>query len=345
MAKKSNGIREVLDNIKKGNFANVYLLIGDEPYYLDCIVDALEANVVEESDRDFNVHSFYGQEIDIPTVIATAQQFPVMADRRLVMVKESQALTNAKSELNGLAEYLKRPCKTSVLVIVYKGEKLDANSALMKAAAATDTVVVKSPKLRDYELAVPVKDYCNSKRISIDEKSVNMLCEYCGADLSKLFGEIDKLIVAAGKGNLRITSELIEKNIGVSKEFNNFELSDALSNKNYDKTLRIIHYFKSNPSKNSTVSTVGILFNFFSKVVIAQFLPDKSDNALMTALQMKNVYQLRNFRIAMANYSARQAVGVIHALREFDIKSKGVDSFQNEFELLKDLIFRIFTLR
>ncbi len=345
MAKKNNSFREILTDIRKGNFANVYILMGEEAYYIDKLTEALEECVIEPDDRDFNQTAYYGNEIDIPTVIATSQQFPVMADRRLVLVKEAQAMQNAKAELDKLSEYLKRPADNTVLVIIYKGDNLNATSALLKAAAKADAIVFKSPRLRDYELPVPVKDYCQSKKIGIDERSVKMLCEYCGSDLSKLFGEIDKLLVAGGKGMTAITPELIEKNIGVSKDFNNFELTNALTVKDFDKTIRIIDYFRSNPTKNPTVMTTAVLFNFFTKLVIAHFLKDKSDSSLMANLQLKNTYALREMQTAMRSYSASQAIGAIHALREFDTKSKGVNSFQNEYDLLRELIYTIFILR
>lgn len=345
MAKKSSGFRELLTDIKRGNYANVYLLMGDEPYYLDKITEALEQYVVDEADRDFNATSFYGNEVDIPSVVATAQQFPVMAERRIVLVKEAQNMQNAKNELDKLAEYVKRPSTQTVLVVVFKGDSLNATSALMKAAVKAGAVVFKSAKLRDYELPVPVKDYCQSRRIGIDEQSIRLLCEYCGSDLSKLFGEIDKLIVAGAEKTGSITSDLIEKNIGISKDFNNFELTKALTNKNYDKTLRIIDYFRKNPSKNPTVMTTSILVGFFSKLVIAHFLADKSDTSLMANLQLKNSYALADYKTALRNYSPRQALGAIHALREFDTKSKGIGSFQNEYDLMRELIYRIFILK
>ncbi|MDE5774437.1 MAG: DNA polymerase III subunit delta [Muribaculaceae bacterium] len=345
MAKKGSAFREILTEIRKGNFANVYVLMGDEAYYIDKIVEALEERVVAEDDRDFNLTAYYGNEIEIPLVIATAQQFPVMSDRRLVLVKEAQALQNAKSELDKLSEYVKRPAVNTVLVIVYKGDSLNATSALLKAVAKSDGVIFQSKKLRDYELPVPIKDYCQSKHIGISEQSIKMLCEYCGADLSKLFGEIDKLIVAGGKDLLSITPELIEKNIGVSKDFNNFELVNALRIKDYDKTLRIIDYFRSNPAKNPTVMTTAMLYGFYSKLVTALYLKDKSDQSLIAALQIKNQYSLNEWKQAMRNYSASQAIGAIHALREFDAKSKGIGSMQNEYDLLRELIYTIFILR
>lgn len=345
MAKKSTGFREILTSIKKGEYANVYILMGDEPYYIDRIVKTLEDNVVAEDDRDFNLNAFYGNEIDVMTVIATAQQYPVMADRRLVLAKETQAMDRAKAQLEKFEDYVKRPSENTVLVIVYKGDSLNATSALLKAAAKTGAVVFKSEKLRDYELPVPVKEYCTSMRIGIDEASVRLLCDYCGSDLSKIFGEIDKLIVAGAGQKGAITPELIERNIGISKDYNNFELQKALTVKNYDKALRIIEYFSRNPSKNPTVMTIAMLFKFYSNLVIAHLQRDKSDSALMAVLQLRNSYALKEYKEALRHYSAQQAMSAVHYIRDFDRESKGVGSMQNEHALLRELIYKIFIAR
>ena len=347
MARQSSGnknYREILLDIKKGEFAPVYLLMGEEPYYLDCIMESLEKSVVSEADRDFNLDVYYGQDIDIATVIAAAQQFPVMAPRRLVALKEAQSMEQAKARLEQLTEYVKRPTPTTVFVVVYKGGNIDGRGKLMSAAAKSDAVVYKSAKLREYEMAAPIKEYCLARKIGIEDKAVTMLIESLGMDLAKVFGEIDKLIIAEGKAT-RITADAVQRNIGISKEFNNFELHSALASKDYDKALRIIAYFKSNPTKNPTVVTTGTLFGFYSKLVIAHFLGDKSDASVMQELKLTNKFALGEYRTAMTRYTPRQALGAVHALRDFDVRSKGIDSFQNEYDLLSELIYRIFTIR
>lgn len=340
---QASDFRSILTDIRKGNFAPVYLLMGEEPYYLDKVCEALEASVVPESDRDFNATSYYGQEIDIPTVIATAQQFPMMADRRIVLVKEAQALPRAKEELDKLADYVLRPNMQSVLVVVFKGDNLNATSALLKAAAKSDAVVFKSPKLRDYQLETPVKDYAASKKISIDVNALKMIIEFIGADLSKLFGSIDKIIVAEGNPKT-ITADMVEKNIGISKEFNNFELQSALAYGNYVKAMQIVNYFEANPRTNPVEVTSATIFSFFSRLVMAHFLPDKSDQNLTATFGLKNAFALKDLKAAMKQYSATQSVNSIGAIREFDIHSKGVESFADRYTLLKALIYRLFTL-
>lgn len=343
---KELSYRDILDSIRQRNFASVYILMGEEPYYIDLIVDALESNVVKEENKAFDHLVFYGADADLDVVMASAQQYPVMGDRQLVIFKEAQSFPGNKTQLDKFAPYILQPNQKGVFVIAYKGDNLSATSALMKAAAKSgDRVVVfKSPKIKDYQLAAPIKDYCRMKKIAIEEQAVQVLIEYIGNSLQNLFGEIDKLIVAAGTGVKRITAVMVEENIGISKEFNNFELTKALSLKDYPKTMRILEYFRKNPKNNPTVMTTAVLFKFFSQLVVAHFTPDKSDRGLMEALQLKNQYALREIRDALNMYSSRQSLAAISALRDFDCKSKGIGSMQNEYDLQRELIFKIFTV-
>lgn len=345
-ASKDLSYRDVLDRIKKRDFASVYLLMGEEPYYIDLIVNALESSVVSEENKAFDQLVFYGADSDLDVVIASAQQYPVMGDYQLVILKEAQTLSGNKTQLDRLSSYVSQPNKKGIFVLAYKGDNLNATSGLMKAAAKAGekVVVFKSPKVKDYQLATPVKDYCRMKKISIEEGAVQILIEYIGNSLQKLFGEIDKLIVAAGPANRSITAEMVEENIGISKEFNNFELTKAIAAKDYPKTLRILDYFRKNPKNNPSVLTTGILFKFFSQLVVAHYSQDKSDRGLMESLQLKTPYALREIREGLRMYNVRQSVAAISALREFDCKSKGIGSLQNEYDLQRELIFKIFTI-
>ncbi len=345
MAKKTTGsaFREVMADIKRKHFSPVYLLMGEEAYYIDCITKALENNVVSEDDRDFNSIVFYGADSDIGKVIGSAQQFPVMSDRQIVLLKEAQTMSQAKHQLDKLASYVMRPNPTTVLVVTYKGDSLSSTSALMKAAAKGECVVFRSDKLKDYQLAAPIMDYCAAKGVGIDNKAVSLLSDYIGNPLSKLFGEIDKLIVSLGNDIKRITPDLIERNIGISKDFNTFELVKAVARKDYSRSMMIVDYFSRNPKQNPGVMIVAALFNFFSKLFIAAVTRDKSDASLMETLELKSPYALKDYRDGLQYYNARMALAAIHALREHDCKSKGIGSTQNEYELLKELIFKFFT--
>lgn len=346
MAKKSSSVsfREIMSDIQKEKFAPVYLLMGDEDYYINRVVDALEEKVVKEDERDFNAATFYGADADIRQVMARAQQYPVLADRQIVLLKEAQALMNAKSQLEKLVPYVNHPNSMTVFVISYKGEALPATSALVKAVNASGGEVFKSERLRDYQLSGPVADYCRENSLLIDDKTVALLCEYIGNPLSKLFGEIDKLAVAAG-GSRRITPELVEEIIGISKEYNTFELVKAVSVRDHASAMKILNHFSKNPKQNPGVIITATLFNYFSKLFIAAVLRDKSDASIMEELELKTSYALTDYRNGLRNYSAGVIDAIIHAIREQDIKSKGIGSNQNEYELLKELIFKIFTLR
>lgn len=344
-ANKELSYRDVLDSIRKKEFSSVYLLMGEEPYYVDLIVDALERSVVKEENQAFDQLVFYGADSDLETVVASARQYPVMGDRQLVILKEAQTLPGSKTQLDRLASYVAHPNPQGVFVMAYKGDNLSATSALMKAASKSDRVTVfKSPKIRDYQLVAPIKDYCRSKKITIEEPAVQILIEYIGNSLQKLFGEIDKLIVGAGLGAQRITAAMVEDNIGISKEFNNFELIKAVSQKDYPKTLRILEYFRKNPKNNPSVMTTAVLQKFFSQIVVAHFTADKTDRGLMEALQLKTPYALKEIREGLRMYTQRQSLAAISALRDFDCKSKGIGSMQNEYDLQRELIFKVFTV-
>ncbi|MCH5227928.1 MAG: DNA polymerase III subunit delta [Muribaculaceae bacterium] len=346
MAKKtaSAGFREVISEILKGNYAPVYLLMGDEDYYIDKITEILENNVVPEEEKDFNSATYYGADVDVRQVISRAQQFPLMSDVQLVMLKEAQAMDKAKTRLEMLEPYVKHANDSTVLVITYKGDMLPATSKLVKAVQNERGVVFRSERLKDYQLPGPLQDYCKERKVKIDDKSVALLCEYIGSPLSKLFGEVDKLIVAAGPQGV-ISPDLIESIIGISKEYNSFELVKTISVRDFVKSMRILDYFSRNPKQNPGVMVLATLFNYFSKLFIAAVAKDKSDASLMAELDLKNSYSLTDYKNGLRNYKAGTIDAIIHAIRDTDLMSKGVGSNENEFDLLKDLLFKIFTLR
>ncbi len=334
--------RKIISDIRAGKLHPVYLLIGTETYFIDVILAELEKYAVAPEDRDFNYNLYYGNDTNAETVINCAQQFPVFADRKLVILKEAQGLTSAKTDLDKFVPYVSHPNYNTTLVITYTSEKTSAISELQKAANKTDALVFKSESPRDYQLAPYIKDYCQQNHVSIDDKAVEMLREYIGAPLSKLFGELSKLIqIKNGSG--RISSDDVEKNIGVSKEFNNFELLRAICKRDYPQCCRIIKYFRRNPKPNPTIVTCATIFNYFSKITSAHFLPSKDDNTLMSVLDRKSPYFLNELKDAMRAYPPVKAVNAIHYLREFDSKNKGVGSFGNEYDLLQELIFKIMT--
>lgn len=336
--------REIIADIKQKKFAPVYILMGEEPYYLTKITEMLERTVIErEEDRDFDYNVLYGNETSAGQILEVAGRYPMMADRQLVILKEGQSMQRAKTEIDKLSAYVERPNQSTVLAIVFKGDKLASTSAIMKGAKKNkDVVVFESAKIRDYQLAPIIKDYCVAEGIKISEKSLQILIEHGGNSLENLFSEIDKLLVAAN-GEKNITPELIEKNIGISKDYNNFELTNALAARDYYTAMKIVSHFAVTRS-NPMVMTTSAIFSFYQKLLIALTSKDKSEASLLSALHLKSAYSLREIRTAMNSYNLNQAANAIHAIREFDTKSKGINSLQKEYELLKELIFKLLTL-
>ncbi|MDE6866989.1 MAG: DNA polymerase III subunit delta [Muribaculaceae bacterium] len=335
--------RDLLAEIKKGKtLSPIYILMGEETYYIDELVEAFENNIIPEEDKDFNYHIFYGNDVDMEIMIATAQQFPVMADRKLVILKEAQTLNQAKVQLEKLAPYMSHPSPQTVFVLAYKGDNLSSTSKLMKSVAASKGVVFKSEPVKEWQLPGHVKDYCAGMKFSIEEKALNLLCEYIGTPLSKIFGEVNKLVMIKGDDR-KITAKDVEQHIGVSKDFNNFELVRAVASKNYSQSMKIIQYFERNPKTNPTILTNSMLFAFFQKLAITHYLADKSEKGMLDGLGLKSAWQLKEVKEGIRFYNPRQAINSIHYIREFDTKSKGIESYQNEYDLLKELIFKIIT--
>lgn len=337
--------REIIADIRNKRFSPIYLLMGEEPYYLDKISEWLEKSVVEEEDKDFNFEVFYGAETSVEAVATAARQYPMMASHRFVILKEAQALSQYASNLGKLDAYVANAPETTVLCIVIKGKPLPATSKLVKAVKKAGGVIFVSDKIKEYQMATPIREYCQEKRISIDPDALDLLVEYLGNSLNKVFGEIDKLIVGGGKALSRITRREVLDNIGLNKEFNAYELVRALSTKNYPKAMTIVNYFAANPRQNPINIVVGPLFKFFSQLAMAWFSPDRSEKALMTMFGMNAAWMLKDIRAGMQSYNASQAVNAISVIRELDCKSKGIDSMQNEHELLKEAVFKIFTTK
>lgn len=337
--------REIIADIKAHKFAPIYILMGEEPYYLDMITQALEDSVVQEEDKEFDQTLIFGADNNIGGVLESASRFPMMSPLQLVVLKEAQALHQAKANLDKLSAYVEKPNPNTVLAVVYKGDKLNATSVIMKAAKKNkDVVVFDSPKIRDYKIGGVIKDFCAARKIPIDDKAIEVLAASVGTSLSALFSEIEKLQVALCGENKRITAELVQENIGISKDFNNFELTAALAKRDYYQAINIVRHFADNPKSNPTVVTLSTIFLFYQRLLLAAFAADKSDRGLMDTLKLKTPYALREIRTGLASYNASQLVKAIRAIRDFDAKSKGIDSFQKEFPLLLELIFTLLTL-
>lgn len=323
--------------ITERRLAPLYLLHGEEGYYIDELVKVFE-ELLPEDERDFNLYTIYGPETGVETIMDVCQRLPMMAEHQVVIVKEAQAIR--ADALNKLHFYAERPNPSTILVIACRGDKAKGKDLI--AAIKKNGIVFESKKVTERNLLPVISDLIRDKNMTVDPKALSMLRDYIGTDLSRLYNEIDKLSFILGPGAM-ITPEAIERNIGISKDYNNFELVDAINSRNAAKAMTIVEYFRNNPKNNPTVMTMSTLFNHFSNLLIYHYTRDKSQSGYMDALGLKSPWALKNYEAAARAYNVRQTIEIISALRECDCRSKGIGSRQNEYDLLKDLMFRILT--
>ena len=310
--------------------------MGEEPYYIDKISDFIEATVLSDSEKEFNQMVLYGRDISIDDIVANAKRYPMMAEYQVVIVKEAQDLSRT---IEQLADYATNPQPTTILVVNYKYKKIDKRKALYKAVNKSG-VVFEGKKLYENQIPDWIRKILVAKNYTITPKAAQMLVEFLGTDLSKISNELEKLQIILPK-NSQITPEHIEENIGISKDFNNFELCKAIGEKNAIKAYQIVNYFAENPKDNPIVVTVALLFNFFSQLLHFHGLRDKTPRSVASALKI-NPYFVNEYIIAAKNYPMRKVSSVISTLHEFDVKSKGVGANAVlEGDLLKEMLFRI----
>ncbi|MDE6654639.1 MAG: DNA polymerase III subunit delta [Muribaculaceae bacterium] len=326
---------ELRRDIKKENLAPVYLIHGKEGYYTDILVKDFE-NILAPEDKEFNQYVLYAPQTEIAEIIEVCSRFPMMAERQVVIVKEAQSAR--ADQINKLAGYVNNPSPSTVLVIVFRGEEAKGKDLI--SAVKSKGVIYESKKVKDWQLPNLIQTYVKSKSMNIDGKSLEMLADYIGTDLGNLYNEIDKLALILGPG-ATITPASVELNIGISKDYNNFELVDALAAKDAAKVFRIAGYFASNPKANPLPVTTVVLYNFYSDLLIAFYAADKSDQGLMKELGLRFPMQLKKFKTAMRTYNAYQVIEAIWALRQFDNRSKGNGSRQDAYKLFHDLMFHL----
>lgn len=334
----NQSFQEIKQSIARQQLAPIYILSGEEGYFIDELCDDFE-NLIPESERDFNFYALYAQEITAEVVMATCMRFPMMADRQVVILKEAQALRT--DQINRLQNYAAKPNPTTILVVCFRGEKAKGKEFLDQVKSSGG-ILFESKRPTERNIDSTIAQLVRDKGLNIEPKGIGMLRDFIGLDIAKLYNEINKMALVLGKGAM-ITPESIEQNIGISKDFNNFELVDAIATKDSAKIFKIINYFSSNPKKNPTVLTVSAIFSYFSNLMICQFSRDKSPNTLMGLLGIKWPKQLERYTQGMRNYNAYKTIEIISALREFDTKSKGIGSRQSEWGLLHDLMFKIIT--
>jgi len=330
-------VKQLVAAIKKGDLKPIYFLMGEEAYYIDKISDFIEDNVLDEAEKGFNQMVLYGRDVTIDDIVGNAKRYPMMAERQVVIVKEAQDLSRT---IEKLAQYAENPQPSTVLVVNYKYKKLDKRKALYKTITKAGGVVFESKKL--YENQVPdwIRRVLKGQNYDISPKAAQMLVEFLGTDLSKVNNELNKLKIVLPEGT-QITPEHIEENIGISKDFNNFELRKAVGERNVVKVHQIAKYFADNPKDNPMVVTVSLLFNFFSQLLHLHGMSDKNPRSVASALKV-NPYFVNEYLVAARNYPMKKVSSVIGLLREFDVKSKGVGSNAiPQGDLLKELLVRV----
>ena len=337
-AKQGTTFQHIMQDLKSRRFAPVYMLMGAEAYYIDLISDYIADHVLSPEERDFNQTICFGSDVTAVQVADMARRYPMMAEYQVIIVKEAQ---NVRS-LEALEKYLKNPVKSTILVWCHKNGKIDARKKAFGLAQAVG-VVFESKKLRDYQLPDFIQDYLKKKNVSIDPKACQMIADHIGTDLSRLASELDKVLISLPEDHLRVTPEVVEREIGVSKDFNAFELRNAIIQKDSFKANQIVKYFDSNPKAGSLYSFLPLLFSYFQNLMIVHYAPRRnSEQDIAGALDLRNTWGVRDYMIGLKNYSARKTMDIISKLRDIDGKSKGLDNPNTGVgDLMKELVFFI----
>lgn len=328
----------IMRDLKAQHFAPVYVLMGDEAYFIDKISDYIAEHVLQPEEQAFNQSVVFGSDVTVAQVCDLARAYPMMASHRVVIVKEAQAIKSWEA----MEKYMDKPVLTTVLVICYKNGTIDRRKKFMAKAEAAG-VVFESKKKRDYELPGFVETYLRMHRATIDDKSAAMIADHIGADLSRLTSELDKLLISLPDDDRRITPDIVERQIGVSKEFNIFELRNAIVCRDVFKANQIVSYFDKNPKAGSLYAFIPNLFMFFQNLMLAHYCPNKNnDKSLAEYLDMKSVWAVKDYLTGLRNYTATKTLRIISKIREIDAKSKGLDNQSTGAgDLMRELIFYI----
>jgi DNA polymerase-3 subunit delta len=328
-------MRELLD----GKYRPVYYLHGEESYYIDKIADFIAEHALPPEQRDFNQTVLFGSDVNASQIADAARRYPMMAERQVVIVKEAQNI----KQTDALEKYMKQPMQSTVLVICHKNGKIDGRKREYVKAIQQAGILFESQKLRDRDLPAFIENYLRNKQVAIDPKSTQLIADAIGADLSRLVGELDKVLLSLAGKDRRVTPQIVEDQIGVSKDFNGFELRDAIVNRNVFKANQIINYFDKNPKAGSIYSFLPLLFNYFQNLMIAFYCPNRnSQEAVAQWLELRNPWAAKDYMTGMRNFSGMKVMQIISKIREIDAKSKGLDNPNTPpGELMKELIFYI----
>ncbi len=329
-----------MSELKARHFKPLYYLMGDESYYIDKISNWIAENVLQPEERDFNQSVLFGSEVTASQIADAARRYPMMADYQVVIVKEAQNIKNVEA----LEKYLKTPMPTTILVMCHKNGKIDGRKQSYVKAIREVGVLFESAKLKEKDLPPFIEHYLQERGASIDPKSTQLIAEAIGADLGRLTSELNKVLLSLPDTDKRVTPQVVEDQIGVSKDFNGFELRDALIHRNVFKANQIIKYFDENPKAGSIYAFLPLVFGYFQNLMIAYYCPKKgSQETLAQWLDLKSPWAARDYMTGMRNYTAMKVMQILAKIREIDAKSKGLDNPNTPpGELMKELIF--FTL-
>jgi len=329
----------IMRDLKERKFAPVYYLYGDESYYIDKICDYIAENALQPEERDFNQTILFGSDVTASQVADVARRYPMMAERQVVIVKEAQNI----KQTDALEKYMKQPLASTILVICHKNGKIDGRKREYVKAIQQAGILFESQKMKEFKLPEFIESYLRQREVSIDPKSAQLIADAIGSDLSRLTSELDKVLISLPANDRRVTPQVVEDQIGVSKDFNGFELRDAIVNRNVFKANQIINYFDKNPKAGSLYAFLPLLFNYFQNLMIAHYSPHKqSQEAVAGWLELRNPWAAKDYMTGMKNYSGMKVMQIIGKLREIDAKSKGLDNLNTPpGELMKELIFYI----
>ena len=335
---KSATYESIMKELMEGKFCPVYYLHGDESYYIDKIADYIAEHALQPEERDFNQTIMFGSDVTASQIADTCRRYPMMAERQVVIVKEAQNVKNTEA----LEKYMKQPLKSTVLVMCHKNGKIDGRKREYVKTIQNAGILFESAKLRERDLPAFIEKYLSQKNVSIDPKSTQLIADAIGADLSRLTSELDKVMISLPEENRRVTPQVVEEQIGVSKDFNGFELRDAIVNRNVFKANQIMNYFEKNPKAGSIYSFLPMMFNFFQNLMLAYYAPQKTQEGVAEWLELRSAWGAKEYMTGMRNYTGVKVMQIISKLREIDAKSKGLDNPNTPpEELMKELIFFI----
>jgi DNA polymerase-3 subunit delta len=327
---------QLIGELKNKTFSPIYFLYGDEPYYIDLVTDFITAHVLSEAEKSFNQTVVYGKDSDAGQVINLAKRFPMMASHQVVVVREAQEL----KDFENLIYYAEHPLPSTLLVLAYKYKSPDKRKKVFRALEKSG-ISFESKKLYDNQVPGWISGYASNRKYRIEPKAAALLSEFLGSDLSRIANEMEKLFIAIGAKERTITSTHVEENIGISKDYNQFELQNALGKRDVVKANRIINYFAENQKDHHITQTISSLYYYFNKLLLIHYLKDRSKQNVAATLKV-NPFFVQDYEAAAKRYSATKVVGIISLLRTYDMRSKGFDGNNTPAgELLKEMVFKI----